>query len=175
MAVQLTRIAICVTSYSLFDTRLLYFKVKKKALASCCSVSKMLSHKSGNDRNTAVHGKFLCQMKKFAVFQPEDFTTNIYKSFNKFISCQLGLKDSPHGHCPLSTVDYSSYPCPSTELAHCYIPNDTTPKNQISQPSMLSTVLMIGGAFPYFPRQSITFTQLFINSIFQSFFFENNL
>lgn len=128
----------------------------------------MLSHKSARDGNTALHGKFLCQMKTFGAFQPEDwpcqfyYKQNIYKSFNKFISYQLGLKDSPHGHCPLSTADHSSYPCPSTEQAHCYILNDTTPKNQMSQPSMLSTVLMLGGASPYFPRWSITFIQLFI-------------
>ena len=135
-------------------------KLKEKALASFCSVSKKLSHKSGKDRNTALDGKFLCQMKKFAAFQPEDwpcqfyYKQNICKSFNKFISCQLDLKDSPHGHCPLSTANHSSYPCPSTEQAHCYIPNDTTPKNQISQPSMPSTVLMLGGASPYFPYHS---------------------
>lgn len=107
---------------------------------------------------TALHGKFLCQMKKFTVFQPKYWPCqfyhkqNIYKSFNKFINCQLGLKDSPHGYCALLTADYSSFPCPSTEQAHCCILNDTIPKNQMSQPSMLSPVLMIGGASPYFPR-----------------------
>ena len=144
------------TARSILD----YFisKLKKKALASFCSVSKMLSHKSAKDGNTALDGKFLCLMKTFAAFQPEDwpcqfyYKPNIYKSFNKFISCQLGVKDSPHGHCPLSTADHSSHPRPSIEQAHCYIPNDTTPKNQISQPSMLSTVLMIGGASPYFHK-----------------------
>ena len=89
----------------------------------------------------------------------------IYKSINKFISCHPSLTTILHEHCHLSTTDHSSYTCP----AHCFISNDTTPENQILQPSILLIVTMIGISHRYryisLKSQEHSFIQSFILSI----------
>ena len=108
--------------------------------------------KSKGDFNTAydvaMHTGLAAYLKKFIVFQPEDWPCQlycrqiIYESLEKFVSSHPGFSDTPLQQDNI-LPDHSSYSFPMTSGTTDNLLNNSLPQTT-SQPSILSLVPTIG-------------------------------